>query len=96
MIAIGTSTVRALEGNALAHGGPLVASCGVTSLKIVPGYERRVVDGILTGMHESDTTHFELLSAFAPRTLLSLAWSHAEDEGYVGEEFGDAMLILGY
>jgi len=95
VIAIGTSTVRALEGNALAHGR-LVAACGVTSLRIDQGYEPRVVDGILTGMHEAGTSHFALLQAFAPRTLLSLAWSHAEDLGYLAEEFGDAMLILGY
>ena len=47
-------------------------------------------------MHEAGTSHFELLEAFAPRTLLSLAWSHAEDEDYLAEEFGDAMLILSY
>ena len=95
VIAIGTSTARALEGNAHAHGR-LVAACGVTALRIGPGHEPRVVDGILTGMHEAGTSHFELLTAFAPRTLLSLAWSHAEDEGYLAEEFGDTMLILNY
>ena len=95
VIAIGTSTARALEANALEHGR-LVAACGVASLRIGPGYERRVTDGILTGMHAAGTSHAALLQAFAPRVLLSLAWSHAEDEGYLGEEFGDAMLILGY
>ena len=95
VIAIGTTTARALEGNALEHGG-LTAACSMTSLRIDAHHERRVVDGILTGMHEAGTSHFDLLTAFAPRTLLSLAWSHAEDEGYHAEEFGDAMLILGY
>jgi len=95
VVAIGTSTARALEANALAHGR-LVAACGVASLRIGPGYERRIVDGILTGMHEAGTSHAALLAAFAPRALLSLAWSHAEDEGYLGEEFGDVMLVLGY
>jgi S-adenosylmethionine:tRNA ribosyltransferase-isomerase len=95
VVAIGTSTARALEANALAHGG-LVAACGVASLRIGPGHALRVVDGILSGMHEAGSSHFDLLSAFAPRTLLSLAWSHAEDERYLGEEFGDAMLVLGY
>ena len=95
VIAIGTSTVRALEGNAQQHG-ELTAACGTTALRIGPGYETRIVDGILTGMHEAGTSHFDLLTAFAPRTLLSLAWSHAEDAGYLAEEFGDSMLILGY
>ncbi len=96
VVAIGTSTARALEGNARAFGGRLVPACGVTSLKIGPGHERVVVDGILSGLHEAGSSHFELLTAFAPRTLLSLAWAHAEAEGYLAEEFGDAMLILGY
>ena len=95
VIAIGTSTARALEGNAREFGG-LTAACITTTLRIDGRHELAVVDGILTGMHEAGTSHFELLKAFAPRTLLSLAWSHAEDEGYLAEEFGDAMLILSY
>jgi len=95
VIAIGTSTARALEANARTFGD-LKAACITASLRIDARYERMVVDGILTGMHEAGSSHFDLLTAFAPRTLLSLAWSHAEDEGYLAEEFGDAMLILNY
>ena len=95
VIAVGTSTARALEDNAVRHG-TLTAACGMASLRIDAPHERRVADGILTGMHAAGSSHFDLLSAFAPRTLLSLAWSHAEDAGYLAEEFGDAMLVLGY
>jgi len=96
VIAAGTSTVRALEANALAHGGALRAACGMAGLRIGSGFVPRIVQGLLTGMHEAGTSHFELLTAFAPRTLLGLALSHARDHGYVGEEFGDAMLLLNY
>lgn len=94
IVAVGTTVVRALEGNALAHGGELVADNGVTTLRIGPSLERNVVDGILTGIHEPGTSHFDLLTAFAPKTLLEAALSHAERGGYLGHELGDSMLIL--
>jgi S-adenosylmethionine:tRNA ribosyltransferase-isomerase len=53
------------------------------------------VDGLLTGMHEPGTTHFELLHAFASEPVLRAAHRHAESRGYLGHEFGDACLILG-
>ena len=52
-------------------------------------------DGVLTGVHEPGTSHFSLLAAFAPRALLEEAHALAEERGYQGHEFGDAMLILG-
>jgi S-adenosylmethionine:tRNA ribosyltransferase-isomerase len=52
------------------------------------------VDGLLTGIHEPGTSHFELLAAFAPRALLDAALGHAAAEGYLGHEFGDSMLVL--
>jgi len=96
VVAVGTSTTRALEGNALAFGGRLVAACGVTALHIGPGFRPRVVDGILSGLHAAGSSHFALLSAFAPRGLLALALAHAESRGALGEEFGDALLVLPY
>jgi S-adenosylmethionine:tRNA ribosyltransferase-isomerase len=89
VIAIGTSTARALEGNALN-----TASCAPRAAVSV-AQDRQGVRAArgrrhLTGMHAAGTSHFELLQAFASRTLLSLAWSHAEDIGYLAEEFGDA------
>jgi S-adenosylmethionine:tRNA ribosyltransferase-isomerase len=93
VIAVGTSVVRALESRAAELGG-LSAGAGSTSLRIGPGYRRRVVDGLWTGMHEPTESHYALLAAFAPRALLDRALAEAEAAGYLGHEFGDACLLL--
>ena len=54
----------------------------------------RVVDGLLTGLHQPGESHFELLQAFARRDLLERALDHAARAGYRSHEFGDASLIL--
>jgi S-adenosylmethionine:tRNA ribosyltransferase-isomerase len=95
VVAVGTTAVRALEGDAQSHGGRLVAGAGTTGLRLGPATRRRVVDGILTGVHDPGTSHFALLESFAPRALLLEAHAFAESRGYLGHEFGDAMLILG-
>jgi S-adenosylmethionine:tRNA ribosyltransferase-isomerase len=94
VVAVGTTAVRALEGDALGHGGRLVAGAGTTGLRLGPGMRPRVVDGILTGVHDPGTSHFALLESFAPRELLLEAHAFAEEQGYLGHEFGDAILIL--
>ncbi len=95
VVAVGTTVVRALEGAAATHDGRLQATSGVTNLRIGPGFAPRVVSGLLTGIHETDTSHFTLLEAFAPEDLLVTAARHAEEAGYLAHEFGDASLILG-
>jgi S-adenosylmethionine:tRNA ribosyltransferase-isomerase len=92
VVAVGTSVVRALEG-AMTRGR-LEAGEGVTDLKIGPDFRPRVVGGLLTGLHEAGSSHLELLKAFVPPTLLEKAYSHAEEKGYLGHEFGDSCLIL--
>jgi S-adenosylmethionine:tRNA ribosyltransferase-isomerase len=94
VLAVGTTVVRALEGCALSHGGRLVAGEGVTDLRITGGFGPRVTDGILTGLHEPEASHFSLLAAFAPRDALMCAHAHAESHGYLAHEFGDSELIL--
>jgi len=94
VIAVGTTVVRALEGSAAAHGGRLKAGPGITGLRIDAAFALRVVDGLLTGLHEPGTSHFALLSAFAREDRLKQIWIHAEETGYLGHEFGDSMLIL--
>jgi S-adenosylmethionine:tRNA ribosyltransferase-isomerase len=94
VIAVGTTVVRALESAAALHRGRLRPHTGVTNLRIGPGFGPRVVDGLLTGMHEPDTSHFALLAAFAPPESLAAAHRHAEAEGYLCHEFGDSMLIV--
>jgi S-adenosylmethionine:tRNA ribosyltransferase-isomerase len=94
VVAVGTTAVRALEGQAALHDGRLVAGRGITALAIDGHHRLRIVDGLLTGLHEPGTSHFELLQAFAPAELLRSANAHAEAAGYLAHEFGDSCLVL--
>jgi S-adenosylmethionine:tRNA ribosyltransferase-isomerase len=94
VIAVGTTVARALEGAVVNGGGRLRPGVGTTDLRLGPGSRRRVVDGILTGVHDAGTSHFELLQAFAPRALLESAQAFSERCSYRGHEFGDAVLVL--
>ena len=96
IVAVGTTVVRALEGSADAGGGWLRAGEGQTGLRLDGGFRRRVVDGLLTGIHQPGESHFDLLHAFAPEPLLRRALGHADAAGYLGHEFGDSCLILAY
>jgi S-adenosylmethionine:tRNA ribosyltransferase-isomerase len=93
VVAVGTSVVRALEGCAR-DGGELCAGDGVTDLRVGAGHAPRVVDAVLSGMHEPGTSHFELLTAFAPPGLLRDAAAEGSARGYLQHEFGDACLVL--
>jgi S-adenosylmethionine:tRNA ribosyltransferase-isomerase len=95
VIAGGTTVLRALEGAAAWGGGDLVAGSGVTDLRVGAGFTPLVVDGILTGIHEPGTSHYELMRAFLPDAALETSLAHAEDAGYLGHEFGDLCLVLG-
>jgi S-adenosylmethionine:tRNA ribosyltransferase-isomerase len=94
VVAVGTTPVRALEGAAMQQGGAVTAGAGVTDLVLGPGYRRHVVDGLLTGIHEPEASHYVLLQAFAPSGLLTRATAHSERAGYLSHEFGDSWLIL--
>jgi S-adenosylmethionine:tRNA ribosyltransferase-isomerase len=94
LFAAGTTVVRALEGCAALHGGELVAGEGTTDLHVDARFRPRVVDGLLTGMHQVGSSHRELLRAFAPEALLAEAWERAERAGYLDHEFGDSCLVL--
>jgi S-adenosylmethionine:tRNA ribosyltransferase-isomerase len=95
VVAVGTTVVRALEGCAALHDGHLVEGEGTTDLRIGPGFRPRIVDGVLTGIHDVGSTHRELLQAFAPEPRIAQAFAYADAHGYVGHEFGDACLVLG-
>ncbi|HVJ91574.1 MAG TPA: S-adenosylmethionine:tRNA ribosyltransferase-isomerase [Labilithrix sp.] len=88
VVAIGTSVVRALEGSARA--GKLA---GVTDFRIGPATRRAVVDAVLTGLHDIDTSHFALLGAFASVPLMTDAIEVAKAHGLLGHEMGDACLV---
>jgi S-adenosylmethionine:tRNA ribosyltransferase-isomerase len=95
IVAVGTTVVRALESAAALHGGELREHTGHTNLRIGPGFTPRVVEALLTGMHEPGTSHFALLAAFAAQEQLLEAHRHAEANGYLAHEFGDSMFIGG-
>lgn len=92
VVAIGTSVVRALEA-AAEDGGHVRAGPGVARGRIGPGTPLRVVDAIVTGVHQPGESHFELLRAFADDALLDRLSLMAEAWNYRTHEFGDSMLI---
>jgi S-adenosylmethionine:tRNA ribosyltransferase-isomerase len=108
VIAVGTTVVRALETAALetpaletaapgttAPGTTaLAASAGWTSHVISPETGLRVVDGLLTGLHEPRSSHLRMLAAFHREDLLRDCYQAALARGYLWHEFGDVHLLL--
>ena len=95
VVAVGTTVVRALEGAARSAGGDLRPGAGLTDLRIGRGFEPQVVNGLLSGIHARDSSHFELLSAFLPGAFALLYTLHVITGQYRGHEFGDSTLVLG-
>lgn len=93
VIAVGTTVVRALEGAAAANG-ELQPYCGKTELFIYPGYQWRVVDGLITNFHLPRSTLLMLVSALIGRERLLKLYAEAIAYNYRFYSFGDAMLIL--
>ncbi len=93
VIAVGTTVVRALE-TAVAQGGVLVAGVGWTSLVIAHQHQVRVVDGLITGWHEPQASHLQMLEAIAGNELLTRSYQAALEHSYLWHEFGDSHLIL--
>ena len=94
VIAVGTTTTRTLESVAAAHDGRIVASAGESALFIYPGFEFRILGGLLTNFHLPQSSLLVLVCAFAGRDLVLGAYRAAIAEGYRFYSYGDAMLIL--
>jgi len=94
IVAVGTTTVRALEHVAAQHGGRIEPESGETELFIQPGFPFRVVGGLLTNFHLPRTTLLMLVSAFGGRELILQTYEHAVQERYRFYSYGDCMLIL--
>ena len=92
LVAVGTTAVRTLE-TAARRGGP-AALDGDTDLFIYPGFEFRVLDGLLTNFHLPRSTLFMLVSAFAGRDLMLDCYRQAVAGQYRFFSYGDCMLIL--
>lgn len=93
VVAVGTTTTRALEASAAATGA-VGDGEGVAKLFIFPGYEFRAIDGLLTNFHLPRSSLLMLVAAFAGRDLTLAAYRHAVAEGFRFYSYGDAMLIL--
>jgi len=93
VIAVGTTVVRALETVARPDGC-LDPGDGWTGLVITPERGGRAVDGLLTGWHEPDSSHLDLLEAVAGPGALARSYRAALEHGYRWHEFGDSHLIL--
>ena len=93
IIAAGTTVVRALE-TAADGGGQVAAAAGWTSHVVTPETGVKVVDGLLTGLHEPRSSHLRMLAAFAGDELLSRCYETAIRSRYLWHEFGDVHLLL--
>ena len=100
VIAVGTTSVRTLESAANLHAARPITNdqlppfVGPTSLFILPGYEFKVVDAMITNFHLPRSTLLMLVSAFAGREKMLETYETAIREGYRFYSFGDAMLLL--
>jgi S-adenosylmethionine:tRNA ribosyltransferase-isomerase len=100
VIAVGTTTTRALEAVARAHGGQIVPGAGVADLFIYPGHsghpdsDFRVISGLMTNFHLPRSSLLMLVAAFAGLDRVLTAYHAAIAAGYRFYSYGDAMLIL--
>jgi S-adenosylmethionine:tRNA ribosyltransferase-isomerase len=94
IVAVGTTVVRTLEHCACeAAGSPLQPHTGVTEIFIYPGYEFRLVGGLLTNFHLPKSSLLMLVSAFAGREKVLAAYNHAVKEKYRFFSYGDCMFL---
>jgi S-adenosylmethionine:tRNA ribosyltransferase-isomerase len=93
VVAIGTTVVRALEtvtdARRVVHAGE-----GWTDVVVTPERGAYAVDGLLTGWHEPEASHLQMLEAVAGKDVLDVAYATASAEGYLWHEFGDLNLLL--
>jgi S-adenosylmethionine:tRNA ribosyltransferase-isomerase len=93
ILAVGTTTARALESAAVAPG-QIKAQSGFAALTIFPGYEFQVVNALLTNFHLPRSSLLVLVCAFGGRDFMLETYHHAVTERYRVYSYGDCMLIL--
>ena len=94
VIGVGTTSVRTLESAMVVGRDTISSYSGPTSIFILPGYQYRVVDAIITNFHLPKSTLIMMISAFAGRETVLNAYETAKSEGYRFFSFGDAMFIV--
>lgn len=94
IVAVGTTSVRALESSYDDEAREVVPSEGSTSLFILPGYRFEVTDAVITNFHVPRSTLLMMISAFAGRERVLAAYACAIEKKYRFLSFGDAMMII--
>ncbi|HVL67883.1 MAG TPA: tRNA preQ1(34) S-adenosylmethionine ribosyltransferase-isomerase QueA [Vicinamibacterales bacterium] len=94
VVAVGTTTTRALEDAAMKHGGEVRPGRGEATAFIYPGFEFRVITGLMTNFHLPKSSLLMLVAAFAGREQVMAAYREAVERRYRFYSYGDAMLIL--
>jgi S-adenosylmethionine:tRNA ribosyltransferase-isomerase len=93
IIAVGTTVVRALE-TVMTQYGQLQPAEGITNVYISGDTHLQIVDGLITGLHEPEASHLDLLKAFISENKLQNAYQTALAKNYKWHEFGDMNIIL--
>jgi S-adenosylmethionine:tRNA ribosyltransferase-isomerase len=94
IVAVGTTTTRALESLTIAADGSVVPATGETRLFVHPGHQFRVVSGLVTNFHLPKSSLLMLVAAFAGREHVLAAYREAIAQRYRFYSYGDAMIIL--
>lgn len=94
VIAVGTTTARALEQVSQADGR-VSSGKGEADIYILPGHRFRAIDGLVTNFHLPKSTLLALVVAFAGLDLTRTVYQHAISSGYRFYSYGDGMLMLG-
>jgi S-adenosylmethionine:tRNA ribosyltransferase-isomerase len=94
IVAVGTTTTRALEDAALRGGGRVTAGAGTAAIFIHPGHRFQAVDALLTNFHLPGSSLLMLVAAFAGTEKVLAAYREAIEQRYRFYSYGDAMLIL--
>ena len=92
VISVGTTSCRTLE-SASGEDGVLRAGSGWTEIFIYPGYQFKIIDGLITNFHLPESTLLMLVSAMAGKEKIMHAYEEAVKERYRFFSFGDAMFI---
>lgn len=93
VIAVGTTVVRALE-SVVDETGKVNAGHGYTRLRVTANHHLKAFKGLLTGLHEPEASHLDLLTAFLPPEVIREAYQEAVHDRYLWHEFGDLNLII--
>lgn len=93
IVAVGTTTVRALESLMIDGGGHVQAARGSTTLFVRPGHQFRLVDALITNFHLPRSSLLMLVAAFGGRETVLGAYREAVERGYRFYSYGDGMLV---